>query len=161
MVPLIVLTGSFVLFSALGRVGVRVFSNWVTGLRWSLALMFLVAASAHFSNLRPDLVRMVPDWLPNPGFWVTLTGFAEIAGATGLVVPPLSRFAAVGLALMLVAVFPANIHAAQAGLTIGGDPVTGLFVRTLEQIGYLAAVLVAGFRHGRSVDQDLAALHRH
>jgi uncharacterized membrane protein len=145
MVPLIVLCGSFLVFQVLRRAGVRAFADWVTGLRWSLALMFLVTASAHFSHLRTDLVCMVPDWIPNPGFWVTFTGFAEIAGAIGLVVPRTSRPAAIGLTLLLLAVFPANVHAAQANVTIGGRPVTELGIRVLEQIGYVVAVLVAGF----------------
>lgn len=54
---------------------------------------------------------------------------------------------ALGLASMLVAVFPANIHAARQRLTIAGRPVEALLPRALLQILFLAAtiaVFVAG-----------------
>src|SRR5262249_57377939 len=90
--------------------------------RGGLALMFLLTASAHWGRRRADLVRMVPPSVPNPEGIVTLTGLAEIAGAVGLLVPRLAPWAAAGLALMLLAVFPANVHAARHALTIGGGP---------------------------------------
>jgi hypothetical protein len=37
------------------------------------------------------------------------------------------------------------VHAARAGLTIGGAPVTPLVPRMILQVFFLAAVLVAGF----------------
>jgi len=52
-----------------------------------------------------------------------------------------------GLALMLVAVFPANIRAARQRLTIADRPVEALIPRTLLQILFLVAtiaVFVAG-----------------
>ncbi|WP_437760195.1 AraC family transcriptional regulator [Sorangium sp. So ce1389] len=53
----------------------------------------------------------------------------------------LSPGAAMGLALLLVAMFPANVHAARAGLTLGGSPVTPLLPRTLMQIVFIAATV--------------------
>ena len=76
---------------------------------------------------------------------VTLTGLAEIAGALGLLVPRLAPWAAGGLALLLLTVFPANVHAARHALSIGGRPVTPLVTRTLLQVVFLVAVLAAGF----------------
>jgi len=73
-------------------------------------------------SLRSDLVQVVPPSLPNPELLVTLTGVTEVAGPLGLLVPRVAPFAAGGLALLLVALFPANVHAAQAGLTMGGRP---------------------------------------
>jgi uncharacterized membrane protein len=145
MAPFIVLLTSFGALWLLGLFGVRALASWVTCLRGALALMFLVTASAHWGRRRPDLVRMVPPGLPNPDLLVTLTGVAEILGAIGLLVPSLAPWAAAGLALLLIAVFPANIRAAREALTIGGAPATPLVARTILQVVFLAAVLAAGF----------------
>lgn len=145
MTPFIVLVVSFLLFRALGALAIPSFRSWVTSLRWALAVMFLLTASAHFGDRRPDLVRMVPPSLPEPDLLVTLTGVAEIVGAGGLLLPRLAPWAASGLALLLVAVFPANVYAARAGLTIGNVPVTPLVPRAALQVVFLAAALVGGF----------------
>ena len=147
MAPLIVLVSSFLLFLGLHAGGVPPFAGWpwVFGLRGALAAMFLLTASAHWGRRRPDLVRMVPPRFPRPELLVTLTGLAELTGALGLLWPPLAPWAAAGLAVLLVALFPANVHASRARLTIGGRPVTPLAPRLLMQLVFLAAVLAAGF----------------
>ena len=145
MAPLIVLLTAFATFFALHKLGWKALDRWVTCLRWALAAMFFVTASAHWGSRRPDLVAMVPGAFPNPELLVTLTGIAEIAGAIGLVIPRLAPSAATGLALLLVAIFPANIRAAQESLTIGGQAVWPLVPRALLQLVFLAAVLLAGF----------------
>ena len=133
------IVGQRVGFWLQGRVSRQIFQ------RVALALMFLFTAFAHFNWMRADLVRMVPGFVPNPEFWVTFTGIAEIAGALGLVIPRFAPLAAAGLTLLLFAVFPANVHAALSGLTLDGKPATPLALRTVEQIIFLAAVVVAGF----------------
>ncbi|MCW5830861.1 MAG: DoxX family protein [Labilithrix sp.] len=146
MKPLILLLGSFVLLLLAGRLGVERLRDGFTPLRWALALMFLFTAVAHFASpLRADLVRMVPPSFPSPELLVTFTGIFEIAGAIGLLVPRLARAAAVALALLLVAMFPANHYAATHALELGGAPVTPLIPRALLQLVFLAAVLLAGF----------------
>src|SRR5688500_20174580 len=82
---------------------------------------------------------------PSAGQQVTHTGFAEIGGAAGLLIPRLAPAAASGLALLLLAVYPANIRAAQQSLTIGGEPATPLVLRSVLQVLFIAAVLTAGF----------------
>lgn len=146
MAPLLTLAGSFLVFAALGALGAPLFRSRVTALRWAFAAMFLLTASAHFGDRRDDLVRMVPPALPAPGLLVTLTGLAELAGAAGLLVPRLAPWAARGLALLLVLVFPANVHAAREGLAIGGTPVTPLVPRALVQALFLAGIAVAARR---------------
>jgi uncharacterized membrane protein len=74
-----------------------------------------------------------------------LTGLAELAGAVGLLLPRLAPWAAGGLALMLLAMFPANVHAALKDLSIGGTPVTPLGPRIAMQVVFIAALLAAGF----------------
>lgn len=157
MTPFIVLAGSFLLFRALGALAIPSFRSWVTSLRLALAVMFLLTASAHFGARRPDLIAMVPPSFPRPELSVTLTGVAELLGAAGLVLPRLAPWAAAGLALLLVAMFPANVHAARAGLAIGGVPVTPLLPRAVLQVAFLAAVLAAGFGGRRGREQRSAA----
>src|SRR5438876_193162 len=83
--------------------------------RVGLAVMFVFTAIAHFNAMRADLVKMVPPWVPAPGLMVTFTGLCEIAGAVGLLIPATRPLAAVALIVFLLAVLPANVHAARAG----------------------------------------------
>ena len=115
--------------------------GWHAALRVSLAGMFLLTASAHWGRRRPDLVRMVPRNLPRPELLVTLTGICEILGAIGLVLPLFARWAAIGLTLLLIAVFPANLRATREGQTIGGKPATPLPARSLIQGLFLIATI--------------------
>jgi uncharacterized membrane protein len=144
MAPFIVLVGSFVLLRLAGWVGVDALDETSLPLRISVAAMFLLTATAHWGKKRPDLIRMVPAWMPRPDLAVTLTGILEIAGAIGLLVPATAPYAAVGLALLLIAMFPANVHAARANLALGGRPVTPLPQRTVLQLVFVSAVLAAG-----------------
>jgi uncharacterized membrane protein len=141
MAPFIALSSLFLMFAGLGAVGVHPLAGWYTPLRLALAGMFLLTASAHWGRRRPDLVRMVPPAVPRPDLVVTVTGVLELLGAVGLMVRPLAPLAAGGLSLLLLAMFPANVHAARSGLTIGGRPATALGPRTLLQLLFLAATL--------------------
>jgi uncharacterized membrane protein len=107
--------------------------------------MFLFTASAHWGKQRGDLVAMVPSAFPRPDLIVSATGVLEILGAVGVLIPAIAPVAAVCLAMLLISLFPANIRAAREGLTIGGRPATALPLRTLLQLVFIAAVLVAGF----------------
>jgi uncharacterized membrane protein len=148
MIPLIVLIGSFVALRALGFAGVAALNHWDAPLRFALCLMFLVTASAHWGKGRADLIRMVPPIFPLPAILVTLTGVLEILGAVGLLVPVTTRMAAFSLAILLVALFPANVRAAKERFTILGRPVPRLAPRAAIQVIFLAA-LVAVAGHGR------------
>jgi uncharacterized membrane protein len=141
MAPLIVLTGSFFLFLGLGAAGVPFLAGWLAPLRFALACMFLLTASAHRGQRRPDLVRMVPPSFRRPEALVTLTGILELLGAVGLLRASLAPYAAAGLTLLLLAMFPANVHAARAGLSIGGRRVLGVGPRTVLQLVFLAATV--------------------
>ena len=147
MAPFIVLVTLLALLSILSHFQIPVAFGWWTSLRLALAGMFLLTASAHWGKRRPDLIRMVPASFPRPDLLVTATGVLEILGAIGLMPPKVAPYAALGLAFMLVAVFPANIHAARQHLTIAGRPVEALLPRALLHIVFLAAaiaVFVAG-----------------
>ncbi|WP_242772328.1 DoxX family protein [Brevibacillus parabrevis] len=144
MVPFYVLVGAFLLFKILGLIGLSYFEGWHSSLQGAVAVMLLLTASAHWGAKRPDLIRMVPPIFPKPGWIVTATGLLEIAGAIGILFPATSKAASIGLAVLLVAMFPANVRAARESLTIGGRPVPKLLLRTVLQFVFLAAVLLAG-----------------
>jgi uncharacterized membrane protein len=145
MIPLIVLAVLTVVLTLAGRLGIPFAWGWWTSLRLALAGMFLFAASAHWGKRRPDLIRMVPTVLPNPGLLVTLTGILEILGALGLLYAPTARLAAFGLCLLLLGLFPANIRAAREKLTIDGRPVPALLPRAAIQVVFIAAALAVAF----------------
>jgi uncharacterized membrane protein len=141
--PLVVqLTAWAALFLA-GRLGaLPAAATPVGALRLALAVMFAFTALSHFlPRTRPALVRMVPPALPAPGLLVTLTGLAELAGAAGLLLPPLARAAALALAALLIAMFPANVHADRAGVVIAGRRATPLRVRLPLQLFWVACLL--------------------
>jgi len=115
--------------------------GWLSALRVALAVMFLFTASAHWGRRRADLIRMVPPVFPRPELMVTVTGVLEIIGAIGLLITPLAPYAAIGLTMLLVGIFPANIRAAREDLTIGGRRATPLALRAAIQVIFLAATL--------------------
>ena len=145
MIPFIVLVIAMLILRAIGAAGVALFTNWTWCLRGGLALMFLFTASAHWGKQRADLVAMVPSAFPRPDLIVSATGVLEILGAVGLLIPAVAPVAAACVAMLLISLFPANIRAARERLTIGGRPATALPLRTLLQLVFIAAVLVAGF----------------
>lgn len=109
--------------------------------------MFLLTSSAHWGKRRPDLIRMVPATFPRPDLIISITGVLEILGAIGLLIPATASVASACLAVLLIAMFPANVRAARQNLTIGGTPATALPLRTLLQVLFIAALGVAGFAH--------------
>ncbi|MGW9192753.1 DoxX family protein [Micromonospora chersina] len=145
MAPLIALVAGTAAARLAGLLGVDALDGWHPALRVGLALMFLLTASAHFLSRRADLIAMVPPWLPRADLLVTLTGVLELAGALGLLMPATARAAAAGLALLMLAMFPANVSAARRGLRLAGRPVTPVGVRTALQVVFVAAALAVVF----------------
>ena len=90
-----------------------------TALRILLAAFMLFAGVLHF--LSPDpFVAIVPDYLPSPLALVHVSGFFEILFGTGLLISRTRRYAAWGLILLFIAVFPANINMAVHRLPLAG-----------------------------------------
>ncbi|GAB2775315.1 DoxX family protein [Amycolatopsis magusensis] len=148
MAPLIILMVVTLVTWGLGAVGVRRWKPWPVAVRAGLAAMFVATGVAHFVGLRAELVAMVPPSLPAAEFLVTLTGVLELAGAAGLLWTRTAPWAAGGLTLMLLAMFPANVHKAVTGVGLPWDD--QLVPRTLMQVVFLAATLSVVVHHVRS-----------
>ncbi|CBN57307.1 MULTISPECIES: DoxX family protein [Kamptonema] len=86
-----------------------------------LAVSLTVVGVLHFVSW-DQFVRIVPPQLPYPKELVYISGFFEILGGIGLLVPPVSRAAAWGLIALFIAVFPANINMAVNNIPIDGIP---------------------------------------
>jgi uncharacterized membrane protein len=144
MIPSYVMLAGILLARMAGVLGLDALSNWAMATRVGLSLMFVFTGIAHFTSTRADLVRMVPPQLPRPDLLVTVTGIAELAGAVGLLITPLTRPAAIGLIVLLVVMFPANIHAARTNHTIGGRPHTRMAVRLPLQLLWIGLLWWCG-----------------
>ena len=140
MIPFVVLLTLFAVL-CVADYFLPVSYGWWTSLRLALAGMFLLTASAHWGRRRQDLIRMVPSAFPRPDILVTATGILEICGAIGLMLPSLAPYAAMGLTLLLIAVFPANVSAARQELKIAGRQVEALVPRALLQLVFLFATV--------------------
>jgi uncharacterized membrane protein len=142
MAPLIVMLVVWLVARSIGFTGVwPPADSWSGALRFALAAMFVFTAVSHFHpRTRPDLLRMVPASLPVPALLVTATGVFELLGAIGLLVPQALPFAAYGLIALLVAMFPANIHAAREELTVAGRRAMPLLWRLPLQLFWIAAL---------------------
>lgn len=90
-------------------------------LRGVLCVSIIVVGITHF--VKPEqYARIVPPQLPNPVELVYISGFFEILGGIGLLIPYVSVAAAWGLIALFVAVFPANINLAINNIAIEGIP---------------------------------------
>ena len=115
--------------------------------RAALALVFIVAGVAHFVS-PGAYVAIMPTSLPWPVALVYISGVAEIAGGAGVLFARTRRTAALGLMILLVAVFPANIHAAQSGMILFGWSVPPwiLWLRLPLQAVLIAWVYFVGWK---------------
>jgi uncharacterized membrane protein len=90
-------------------------------LRGVLAVAIIIVGITHF--IRPEqYARIVPPQLPGPVALVYISGFFEILGGIGLLIPFVSVAAAWGLIALFIAVFPANINQAINSISIEGIP---------------------------------------
>ena len=74
-----------------------------------LAVFFIAIGCDHF--IRPNFyVGIMPPYLPAHLELVYLSGLFEILGGMALLIDASRRLAGVGLMVLLVAVYPANVH---------------------------------------------------
>lgn len=90
-------------------------------LRVVLAASLTIVGITHFTHTE-QFVRIVPPQLPNPMALVYISGFFEIIGGIGLLIPLVSVLAAWGIIALFIAVFPANINQAIHSISIDGIP---------------------------------------
>ena len=110
-----------------------------TTFRYLLAAAMMGVGLMHF--VRPEgFVAIVPAMLPFPLALVYLSGFFEMAGGAGLLVPRFRKAAAWGLVLLYIAVFPANINMAINQIPLDGNslPVWALWARLPLQFVFIA-----------------------
>ncbi|HEY9892683.1 MAG TPA: DoxX family protein [Candidatus Sericytochromatia bacterium] len=89
-------------------------------LRGVLAVSLIIVGSTHF--IRPEqYARIVPPPFP-PLASVYVSGFFEILGGIGLMIPLVSVAAAWGLISLFIAVFPANIYMTLHNIKLEGIP---------------------------------------
>ncbi|MGO2863556.1 MAG: DoxX family protein [Brevibacterium sp.] len=115
------------------------FNTWPVAIRFGLAVMFIVTGVSHFVGMREALIDMVPPWLPGAPSLVAVTGVLELLGAIGLLLKQTRPWAAGGLGLMLIVMFPANVHLALTGENLPWDD--QLLPRTAMQLIFFGAVL--------------------
>jgi uncharacterized membrane protein len=119
-------------------------------MRVALAAMFLLTGVTHFTSPE-SFLQMIPEFLPLRREAVYVSGVAELAGAFGLLVPRLRRLAGLGLAAMLVVVFPANVNVAVNNLQIDLYPSSALYqwARLLLQPVLIGLAIWATFPEAR------------
>ncbi|PRY56910.1 DoxX family protein [Glycomyces artemisiae] len=144
MAPVITLTAVTLLARLAGLLGADALTDWQLCLRIGLAAMFTLTGAVHFHpKFRTDMARMIPERLPAPAALVALTGVLELAGAAGLLIPATATAAALCLAALLVAMYPANYSAAKRGIPLAGSPATPIGIRTAEQALFIALCVLA------------------
>jgi len=76
-----------------------------------IGVIFIAAGALHFKN--PSMYEaIVPPFLPAQRQLVYVSGFFEMLGGLGVMLPLARKPAAWGLIALLVAVFPANVYMA-------------------------------------------------
>jgi uncharacterized membrane protein len=82
------------------------------------AIFYTGAGSLHF--IKPDpYLRIMPPYVPWHLAMVRVSGFFEILGGIGLLIPHTRRTAGWGLVALLIAVFPANLYMATNPIQAG------------------------------------------
>ena len=79
------------------------------GFKYFLALFLFFAGSAHFIKTE-FYIKMLPDYLPYPVLLVYLSGFIMMVLSQLFLYHKTQKFAAYGIILLFIAVFPANLN---------------------------------------------------
>ena len=88
-------------------------------LLWVMAVFYVVAGLMHLA--RPDYyLPMMPPYLPWHPALIFLSGLAEAGLGVSVLIPALRSLAAWGIILLLIAVFPANLHIALNNVPLFG-----------------------------------------
>jgi uncharacterized membrane protein len=105
--------------------------------KYVLGILFILAGLNHFLN--PDLyISIMPPYLPWHLFLVYLSGVFEILFGVLVLIPRWTRLAAWGIILLLIAIFPANLHMALNAESFAFIPSVFLWLRLLFQVVLIA-----------------------
>jgi uncharacterized membrane protein len=84
-----------------------------------LGIVMVYAGYLHFHSPEP-FIKIMPSALPYKSELVSLSGFFEVLGGLGLIIPLTRRVAAAGLIALYITVFPANVNMAVHHIPIDG-----------------------------------------
>ena len=137
MTPLVTLLVVF----AVASLWLRRRGNLALAGRIALAAMLVLTGASHFT-MTEALAQMIPPALPEPVLLVLVTGVLELALALALLVRP-SRALGWVLAALFVALLPANVHSAIAGVGYGAHGAAYLWFRIPLQVLFIGWALVS------------------
>ena len=90
-------------------------------LLWVMAVFYVFAGVMHF--VRPEFyMPIMPPYLPWHLELIYLSGIAEIVLGIAVLIPAWRSLAAWGIILLLIVIFPANVHVALYNVPLGGAP---------------------------------------
>jgi len=113
-------------------------------IRILIALAFVAAGVLHLVH-HALFEAIVPPHMGDPAFDVEVSGFAEILGGFGLLLPGVRTLASVGLFALLVAVWPANWYMAiEAHRFHSIAPAWVLWARVPLQLLFMLVVIRVG-----------------
>lgn len=121
-----------------------------------LAVSIIIVGITHFVVPQP-YVKIMPPQLPYPLGLVYLSGFYEILGGIGLLVPPVSQAAAWGLVLLFIAVFPANINMAVNHIKIETIPYSDSPIFQAIRLPLHAVLIAWAWWYTRPSDKEIQA----
>lgn len=108
-----------ILLQLASKVSLNPMKNFKDNARIATGFAFIFTGVLHF--MMPEkFMEMMPAFLPVPHLLIYLSGIFEIFGGIGLIISKTKRYAAIGLILLLLAVFPANIYVALNNVQLGG-----------------------------------------
>jgi len=111
---------------------------------------FMGGGITHFTN--PEFyVAIMPPWIGWHLELVYISGFFEILGALGVLVPALRQWAGNGLLLLVVCVTPANVHMWLNPDLFPDVPTAFLSIRLILQV-FLLWVIWASTRIKKNTD---------
>lgn len=119
MTVFFIIFGLATIFYLAGKIGVNPQKSFRANARIATGVAFVLTGVSHFV-MPGKFIEMMPPFLPAPVFLIYLSGVFEILGGIGLIVSQTKSSAALGLILLLLAVFPANIYVALNHVQLGG-----------------------------------------
>jgi uncharacterized membrane protein len=132
LVTIVILILTVVGFFWWSRRGLSSF-GWLQWLMRVLVALPLVGSGLTHFTRTALFASIIPPFLPYHHALVLISGGMELAGAVGILLPIFTRAAATCLSILMIAIFPANVH------------MPSVPVRTAMQVVYIILLLLAGW----------------